>query len=122
MMLWVKLVLETLSDIDTPRELHEAITSMPQELSELYTRILTFLCHQKAKKVADRIIRILGWLAYTKRPLKKHELLRGVALTPESPVLDRWDTLDDSAIDRCKPLIEQLPDGSITLIHFTTEE
>lgn len=106
----------------TPREMHEAITAMPQELSELYTEIIILLCQQKAKKVADRIVRILGWLAYTKRPLKKHELLRGVALTPESPVLDRWDTIDDSAIDRCKPLVEQLPDGSIRLIHFTAEE
>ena len=97
MMLWVKLVLETLSEIDTPREMQEAIMTMPRELSQLYTRIITFLCHQKTKKVADRITRILGWLAYAKRPLKKHELLRGVALTPESPVLDRWDIIDGSA-------------------------
>ena len=121
-MLWVRLVLNTLSDVNLLRELREAITAMPKELSELYGQILAFLCHQKGNKVVNRVKKILGWLVYAKRPLKKHEVLHGVALTAESPNLSKWDILDDSAIDKYKPLIEQLPDGSIGLIHFTTEE
>ncbi|KAK4194211.1 hypothetical protein QBC40DRAFT_291183 [Triangularia verruculosa] len=122
MMLWVRLVLESLSEVDTLRELHDAIKTMPRELSDLYDKILTSIAEQKGKRVADRILRILGWLVYAKRPLKAHEILHGVALTVESPVLGTWDMLDDSAVERCKPLIELLPDGSIGLIHFTTEE
>jgi len=30
--------------------------------------------------------------------------------------------LDGSAIDKCKPLVEESPDGSIALIHFTAQE
>src|SRR4051812_47158310 len=104
MMLWVKLVLDTLSDVDTLRELYDAIMAMPRELSELYKRILTSICGGKDHNVADRsdrTMRILGWLVYAKRPLKKHEVLNAVALTVESSILSRWDMPDDSAIDRC---------------------
>ncbi|KAK0752372.1 hypothetical protein B0T18DRAFT_89592 [Schizothecium vesticola] len=127
MMLWVKLVLDALSDVDTLRELYDAITSMPRELSKLYKRILTAICGEKGHNMADRsdrTIQILGWLIYAKRPLKKHEILNAVALTvgSESPVPSRWDMPDDSAINRCKPLVELLPNGNICLIHFTAEE
>jgi hypothetical protein len=127
MMLWVKLVLDALSDVDTLRELYDAITAMPRELSKLYKRILTAICGEKGHNKADRsdrTMRILGWLVYAKRPLKKHEILNAVALTveSESPIPSRWDMPDDSAINRCKPLVELLPNGNICLIHFTAEE
>jgi hypothetical protein len=125
MMLWVKLVLDTLSDVDTLRELHDAITAMPRELWELYKRILASMCGENGHSLADgsdRTMRILGWLVYAKRPLKIHEVLNAVALTPESSTLSRWDMPDDSAIHRCKPLVELLPDGNLGIIHFTAEE
>ncbi|GAB1314764.1 hypothetical protein MFIFM68171_04974 [Madurella fahalii] len=119
---YVRLVLDTLSDVDRLRELHDSITAMPSELSDLYGKILAALCQRKTDKVAGRVVRILAWLVYTKRPLKKFEVVHGVALTPESPVLDEWEMLDDSAVDKCEPLVEELRDGSIGLIHFTAEE
>ena len=126
MMLWVKLVLDTLSEVDTLRELHDAVMSMPRELSDLYKRILTSICDGKGHNVtdrsSDRTMRILGWLVHAKRPLKKHEVLTAVALTAESSISSRWDMPDDSAINRCKPLVELLPSGNICLIHFTAEE
>ncbi|KAK4183141.1 hypothetical protein QBC35DRAFT_478452 [Podospora australis] len=122
MVLWARLVLDSLSDVDTLRELYDAIEAMPKELSNLYNKILTSMTEQKGERVAHRVLKILGWLVYAKRPLKSHEILHAVALTMESPVLDSWDVLDDSAIERCKPHIELLPDGSVGLIHFTAEE
>ncbi|KAI1734594.1 hypothetical protein F4680DRAFT_336723 [Xylaria scruposa] len=119
MFLWAKLVLDSLSEVDSLRELHDAITSMPRELPQLYARILQAFARDGK---TDKIMRVLAWLALVKRPLKRHELLHGVSITPETPILDKWDVLDGSIIDKCKPLVEELHDGSIALIHFTVEE
>jgi hypothetical protein len=43
-------------------------------------------------------------------------------LTTESSTLSRWDLPDDSAINRCKPFVEVLPNGNLGIIHFTAEE
>ncbi|KAI3329791.1 hypothetical protein F4824DRAFT_372120 [Ustulina deusta] len=119
MFLWAKLVLDSLSEVDSIRELHAAITSMPRELPQLYARILEAFARDGR---TDKVMRILAWLTFVKRPLKRHELLHGVSITPETPILNKWDILDASAIDKCKPLVEELSDGSIALIHFTVEE
>ncbi len=119
MFLWAKLVLDSLSEVDSIRELHAVITSMPRELPQLYARILEAFARDGR---TDKVMRILAWLTFVKRPLKRHELLHGVSITPETPILNKWDILDASAIDKCKPLVEELPDGSIALIHFTVEE
>jgi len=122
MFLWARLVLDTLSDVDSAKELHAAITSMPSELPQLYARILEALCPAAQDGRTSKVMRILAWLVFAKRPLKRHELLHGVSITPETPVLDKWNLLDGSVIDKCKPLVEELTDGSIALIHFTVEE
>ncbi|KAJ8130813.1 hypothetical protein O1611_g2810 [Lasiodiplodia mahajangana] len=119
MFLWAKLVLDSLSDVDSIRELHAAITSMPRELPRLYTRIIENLAKDGR---ADKVMRVLAWLAFSKRPLRRHELLHGASLTPGAPFVDGWDTFDESVIDKCKPLVEELSDGSIALVHFTVEE
>ncbi|PON26980.1 NACHT domain-containing protein [Trichoderma gamsii] len=122
MFLWARLVLDSLSDVDSVKELHDAITVMPRELPELYSRILETICPASSDGKMHKVMRILAWLVFAKRPLKHHEVLHGVGITPETPVLDKWNALDKSAIDKCKPLVEELPDGSIALIHFTAQE
>lgn len=120
--LWAKLVLSLVRDADSVSELHDALITMPQELSELYGRILDLLCTNQTEERTERMMRTLAWITFAKRPLMCHEILHGVALTSENPVLDTWNRLDRSAIDRCKPLIEELPNGSIVLIHSTLQE
>lgn len=122
MFLWAKLVLDSVSEVDSMSELHDAITTMPQKLSELYDQILKILCQQQAGKRTEKIMRTLAWVTFARRPLKRNEILHGVGVTSEAPVLDRWSMLDGSAVDKCKPLVEELPDGSIVLIHFTAQE
>ncbi|KAL6812597.1 hypothetical protein V8C40DRAFT_256786 [Trichoderma camerunense] len=122
MFLWARLVLDSLSDVDSVKELHNAITIMPRELPELYSRILETICPESGDGKMHKVMRILAWLVFAKRPLKHHEVLHGVGITPETPVIDKWNALDKSAIDKCKPLVEELPDGSIALIHFTAQE
>ena len=122
MFLWAKLVLDSASDVDSMSELHYAITTMPQKLSELYDKIFDNLCQQQAGKQTDKIMRFLFWLTFAKRLLTLNEILQGVSITPETPVLHRWTMLDKSAIEKCKPLVEGPHDGSMALIHFTAQE
>ncbi|KAI0976556.1 hypothetical protein F4678DRAFT_413747 [Xylaria arbuscula] len=122
MFLWARLVLDSISDVDSVKELHAAITSMPSELPQLYARILEALCPTDRDGRRSKVMSILAWLVFARRPLKRHELLHGVSITPETPVLDKWNLLDGSVIDKCKPLVEELADGNIALIHFTVEE
>ncbi|KAH6610672.1 hypothetical protein Trco_000692 [Trichoderma cornu-damae] len=122
MFLWAKLVLDLARDVDNLLELHDTLTTTPQELSKLYDQILGLLCKGQPEKRIERIMRTLAWITLAKRPLKPHEILHGVTVTPETPIVNKWNKLDDVVIDRCKPLIEELPNGSIALIHFTLQE
>ncbi|RYP76705.1 hypothetical protein DL770_007179 [Monosporascus sp. CRB-9-2] len=115
-------VMESLSDIDSIEELHTAITQMPKELPKLYAAIIDRLSRQTEVQSMEKVYRILAWLIFSKRPLKRHELLHGAALTYENPFLDRWNMLYETAIDKCKPLVEDLPDGTIALVHSTVQE
>jgi hypothetical protein len=87
-----------------------------------YNRIITRLKDESDSHNFDTILRMLRWISFTKRPLKKCELLSGMALTPETPTLDENTVLADRAIELCKPLIEELSDGSIRLVHFSVKE
>ena len=122
MFLWVKLVLTSLDDVDSLEELYEAITAMPRELPQLYDKILERLLSKHGEKASHKILRILSWLAFARGPLKRHELLHGASITPETPTLASWNALQSTAVDRCRPLVEELPNGSIGLVHFTAQE
>ncbi|KAI1496314.1 hypothetical protein F5X99DRAFT_75957 [Biscogniauxia marginata] len=122
MFLWVKLVLDSLDDADSMADLHDAITTMPSELSKLYRRIIERMYERKGQKATEKVLRILAWLVFAKRPLKRYEILHGAGITPEYPTINQWTMFDNSVIDKCKPLVEELPDGSIGLVHFTVDE
>ncbi|CAM1505698.1 Fc.00g113350.m01.CDS01 [Cosmosporella sp. VM-42] len=122
MFLWAKLVLDSVCEVDSVWELNQAITTMPRELPELYDRILSVICQRQAGKQTEKIMRVLAWVTLARRPLKRQEILHGVGVTTDTPVLNRWNVLGEGAIDKCKPLVEELSDGSIAFIHFTARE
>ncbi|KAI0376508.1 hypothetical protein F5Y04DRAFT_209138 [Hypomontagnella monticulosa] len=121
MFLWARLVLDSISDIDSTAELHEAITKMPRELPKLYDAITYRLCH-KVGPGLTKISKIFTWLLFSKRPLRMNEVLHGVAITPETPRLNQWNKIHNTAIDKCRPLVEELPDGTVSLVHSTVQE
>lgn len=122
MFLWVALVLQSLSAVDSIAELQKAIETMPRELPLLYGRILDQICYNRDDSQRAKVLRMLSWLLFSNRPLKSHELLHGVAVTTENPVLNLGTILHDRAISICKPLVERLPNGNIMFVHFTVSE
>ncbi|KAH7302967.1 hypothetical protein B0I35DRAFT_447536 [Stachybotrys elegans] len=122
MFLWVRLVLDILSDIDSLGELHSAIMAMPKELPQLYRRILDRMFHGLTDHQINNLRRILAWLAFAKRPLKRHELLHVALITYNDLLPTKRDVLHATAINKCKPLAEELPGGTVALVHSTAEE
>lgn len=115
-------MMQSLYDIDSIGELYTAVTQMPKELPKLYAAIIGRISHRIGVQSMGKIYRILAWLTFSKRPLRRHELLHGATLTYESHILDEWNMLHDTVIDKCKPLIEELPDNTISLVHSTAQQ
>lgn len=122
MFLWVTLVLHSLSNVDSIAELRQAIATLPKELPLLYSRIIGQICSIGDDAHRDKVVRMLTWLTFGFRPLRSHELLHGVAITADSPTLNKATILQTRAVEICKPLIEQMPNGTISLVHFTLKE
>ena len=122
MFLWVRLVLNTLENAWTIRELKEAVDSFPKELGELYSQILGSMKVQLSQNDYTKALRVLGWLAFSKRSLRSYELQHAVALHSNAPVLRDDTKLLRSVSEICKPLVESGPQQTVVLIHSSVRE
>ncbi|VUC30442.1 unnamed protein product [Clonostachys rosea] len=122
MFLWVKLIMHSLLEADSIAELQKVIVSMPRELPEVYDRILDQMYRGKEEAQREKVLRMLKWIVFSYRPLKHHELLHGVAVTVDTPDFCENTRLQEHAMDICKPLVEKMPDGTVTFIHHTIQE
>lgn len=68
----------------------------------------------------ERVRYILGWIAFSKRPLKKFELLCALALSAGDPFVE--DPVPSYVLDFCAPLVEERPDSSLSFIHVSVRE
>lgn len=103
-------------------ELYDAIMTMPKELPMLYSRILERMFSGLTNQQENNIRRILAWLAFAKRPLRRHEVLHAASITYDDPALNERNMLYPTVMLKCKPLAEELSDGAVAFIHYTVEE
>jgi hypothetical protein len=89
-----------------------------------YNRLLGNIKRRVSATDFAKIKRILGWIAFghTKRPLKKYEVLNGMALYPGVDVLKSNTKPFANALDLCKPLIEDGPSGAVVFVHSTVRQ
>ncbi|KAK3368309.1 hypothetical protein B0H63DRAFT_488235 [Podospora didyma] len=125
-LLWARVFLDNFSGLSTICAIQGAAKTMPQELHELYQRIIYSLVGQKpfSDRRAYLTSVFLCWLALAKRPMMKHEILHGVMLILRVAATAR-DLLEpslDSAIKSCRAFVKRLPGGSMTLVHPTAQE
>jgi hypothetical protein len=72
--------------------LQKSLTTLPSTLDETYDRILCAINDDDSQYA----IRILRWLAFSKRPLQVEEVAEVVAIDPErDPAFDRDEVLED---------------------------
>lgn len=67
-------------------------------------------------------IRILEWMACSKRTLKVYEILDGIALFPGCTTLTARTKMRKDVLDLCRPLIEDGPSNSVDFVHFSAKE
>lgn len=88
-------------------------------------------CHSYRKIVAqilapldtmsvEHIRCILGWLAFSRRALKKNELLSAVSFSSGKPDVER--AAPEYILSVCGSLIEERNDATITFIHVSVQE
>lgn len=68
----------------------------------------------------DRVKCVLGWIAFSKRPLKKIELLSAIAFS--LGVTSTEHTAPQYMLDMCATLIEERPDTRLVFIHVSVKE
>ncbi|GAP92702.1 putative NACHT domain-containing protein [Rosellinia necatrix] len=122
MFLYARLVLDYLSReiFYSGAEIKSSIDELPKEISEFYQKILTQILVQLEQRSVDRLKSIFGWIAFSKRPLKRMEFLS--ALTFASGVSINKILVPSYVLDVCGPLVEERPDTTLTFIHVSVKE
>lgn len=108
MFLWVRLMIEQLSQQTTHEEVEEALQDLPDGLNETYGRILLRIQDEKqSRRVTAE--KILTWVVCAIRPLTVTELATGLAIAPgEKTFNPRKRVINPRKImlDLCAPLVE----------------
>jgi hypothetical protein len=122
MFLWVRLVLDSLEFTYSPEDLRTIVHNLPEDLNELYSRILTQLCSVRGPHSYGGVPRMISWLCFTQRPLQKHELLHGLAESLDAASGHVKSIPVAQILDHCKPFIEERSDSTVILVHFSVKE
>jgi hypothetical protein len=71
----------------------------------------------------NNALKLLGWVAYAKRPLRWHEIQGAMAIDTVDGVFDpslKFAEMEDCK-DVCASLIEESTDGLVVLVHSTAK-
>ncbi|KAI1388865.1 uncharacterized protein F4822DRAFT_429482 [Hypoxylon trugodes] len=122
MFLYARLVLDYLSKnvFFNGKEMKAAIDELPKELFEFYRKILTQVLVQLDQRSVERIRCIFGWIGFTRRPLKKMELLSALTFSRGDPNVT--NLVPKYVLDICGTLVEERPDTTLAFIHISVKE
>ncbi|KAK8081355.1 hypothetical protein PG996_000136 [Apiospora saccharicola] len=120
MFLYARLVLDYLSSniFYEPDEIKTSVYKLPAKLSEF--KILTQILVRLDSTSVDRVKCVLGWIAFSKRPLKKIELQSALAFSLGDVGIKNIAPQD--LLDRCATLIEERPDSKVGFVHVSLKE
>lgn len=122
MFLWVRLVLSALEDANNIQELQHAVNTLPKGLENLYNTIIAQMKQRYNVETFGKVLRVFSWLSFAKRSMKRHELEWASVLHIGNTVLSSETRPFGNAIDFCKPLVEEGPNGSVSFIHSSVQE
>ncbi|KAI0867564.1 hypothetical protein GGS24DRAFT_515180 [Hypoxylon argillaceum] len=124
MFLYARLVLDYLATniFYDGAEIKSSIDALPEELSDFYQKILTQILIQLDARSVERLRSIFGWIAFSKRPLKRMEFLSALTFASGPSKDDRTSLVPRYVLDVCGPLVEERPDTSLTFIHLSVKE
>ncbi|KAK3293870.1 uncharacterized protein B0H64DRAFT_398860 [Chaetomium fimeti] len=122
MFLYARLVLDYLATniFYNGEEVRTSINHLPNKLTDFYRRILTQILAPLDHRSVERIKCIFGWVAFSKRPLKKLEFLSAVSFSPGDPSITHL--APQYILDICEPLVEERRDGTLAFIHVSVKD
>ncbi|KAI1074223.1 hypothetical protein F5B20DRAFT_574225 [Whalleya microplaca] len=85
-----------------------------------YQKILTQILVRLDPRSVDRLKCIFGWIAFSKRPLKRMEFLSALTFSSSDPAAIQL--VPSYVLDTCGPLVEEKPDTTLTFIHISVKE
>ncbi|KAK8090378.1 hypothetical protein PG997_005339 [Apiospora hydei] len=122
MFLYARLVLDYLSSniFFSGAEIMMSVHELPEKLSEFYTKILTQILVRLDSRSINRVKCALGWIAFSKRPLKKIEFLSAIAFSSGDTSVQ--SVAPQYMLDMCASMIEERPDSRIGFIHVSVKD
>ncbi|KAK8872564.1 hypothetical protein PGQ11_003078 [Apiospora arundinis] len=122
MFLYARLVLDYLSSniFFHGYEIKDSVHELPKELSEFYSKIVTQILVHLNRRSVDRLKCALGWIAFSRRPLKKMEFLSANAFSSDEEEVKH--VAPQYMLDICTALIEERPDSRLGFIHVSVKE
>jgi len=115
--------IELLARKHNPRDVKNALKTLPEKLQDSYGEIINRICGQDPEDV-ELAKRVLVWISYAKRPLKSAELQEALSVTPDSTELDESAFTDeDLLVSVCAGIITIDQESSIIrFVHYTAQE
>ncbi|KAK0713509.1 hypothetical protein B0T26DRAFT_365769 [Lasiosphaeria miniovina] len=122
MFLWACLVLNYLSAnfFYSGDEFVEAVDSLPPELSQFYEKILSRVLSDLDSRSAARLKTIFGWIAFSRRPLRKSELQSALLFHEDGPTGSH--PVPAYVLEACKPLVEERRNSTLVFIHVSVKD
>ncbi|CAK7243972.1 MAG: hypothetical protein STHCBS139747_005506 [Sporothrix thermara] len=122
MFLYARLVLDYISSnlFYSSQELQDSIDVLPAELLAFYRDILYRSRKNLDNRSVERMRCIFGWVAFSKRPLKKLEFMSAVTFSQGDPTVDHL--VPQYILDATAPLVEERADRTIGFIHVSVKE
>lgn len=122
--IWARLAVDGLDQLQTVGEVAEHIDSCPESISVMYKEALRRLS-QFPPKQHERALRLLGWVASSRRALSLGELEDALVLTPSTVQIADKDRIISirSVISKCHPLIEiDTETSEVRVCHYSVKE
>ncbi|KAJ7273921.1 ankyrin repeat-containing domain protein [Mycena rebaudengoi] len=122
MFLLAKLRIDFLTTMNTVKAVRDTLKNLPEDLEQTYTEAMDRIESQNKE---DKRIALLAltWVANAKRPLSVTELLEAIAIEPGTKSLDREGVVEmGTVLSVCAGLIIVDQDGTVRLIHYTTQK
>ena len=127
MFLWVSLMLKELKSCVSVIDVQEAMNTLPDGISELYTKILQRLHRDLGRNPFELCKRILMWVVTALRPLSITELHTALAVhcqLEQSTLLPRDQVLlySEREIELVCGSLVSIRDGRIQIVHLSVKE
>ncbi|KAJ7249840.1 ankyrin repeat-containing domain protein [Mycena rebaudengoi] len=121
MFLLAKLHLDSILTKHTVKAIRLVLQNLPEDLEHTYNEAMDRI---EAQSKEDKAIAQLAltWVANAKRPLSVAELLEAIAIEPNTKSLDREGVVEMVVVlSVCAGLVIVDQDGTVRLIHYTTQ-